>query len=76
MYIAHRKQPQDTHTDSHTVYSTSKIRLIRNYKQTTKSTVCVNYDFTTAVIQSRQQVGYVPGKSWHITEQIYDFARP
>ena len=39
---------------------------INNYKQTTKSTVCVNYDYATgyntAVIQLRQQVREIPGK--------------
>ena len=46
---------------------------------TTKSTVCVNYDYTTgcntAVIQfSSKKSAKFPGKSWHTTtEQIYDF---
>ena len=43
---------------------------INNYKKTTKSAVCVNYDyatgFNTAVIQF----------SWHITEQFYNFTQP
>ena len=52
-----------------------------NYKQTTKSTVCVNYDYATgyntAVIQfCGNKSAKFPGKSWHITEQFYDFAQP
>ena len=48
---------------------------INNYKQTTKSTVCVNYDYTTgcntAVIQfCGKKSAKFPGKSWHITEQF------
>ena len=54
---------------------------ISNYKQTTKSTVCVNYDYATgcntAVFQfCSNKSAKFPGKSWHITEQFYDFARP
>ena len=54
---------------------------INNYKQTTKSTVCVNNDYTTgcnaAVIQfCGNKSAKFPGKSWHITEQFYDFAQP
>ena len=54
---------------------------INNYKQTTKSTVCVNCDYATgyntAVIQfcSNKFVKFL-GKSWHITEQFYDFTQP
>ena len=54
---------------------------INNYKQTTKSTVCVNYDYATgyntAVIQfCGNKSAKFPGKSWHITEQFYAFAQP
>ena len=51
---------------------------INNYKQTTKSTVCVNYDYATiritAVVQfCGNKSAKFPGKLRHITEQIYDF---
>ena len=63
----------------HIVYSTSTIRY-NNHKQTTKSTVCVNYDYATgyntAVIQfcGNKSAKFL-GKSWHITEQFYDFTQ-
>ena len=54
---------------------------INNYKQTTKSTVCVNYDYATirntAVVQfCGNKSAKFPGKLRHITEQIYDFTQP
>ena len=54
---------------------------ISNYKQTTKSIVCVNYDYATirnaAVVQfCSNKSAKFPGKLWHITEQIYDFTQP
>ena len=54
---------------------------INNYKQTTKSTLCVNYDYATirntAVVQfCGNKSAKFPGKLRHITEQIYDFTQP
>ena len=54
---------------------------INNYKQTTKSTVCVNYDYATirntAVVQfCGNKSAKFPGKLRHITKQIYDFTQP
>ena len=54
---------------------------IHNYNQTTKSTVCVNNDYATgcntAVVQfSSNKSAKFPGKSWHITDQFYDFTQP
>ena len=51
------------------------------YKQTTKSTVCVNYDYATirntaAVQFCGNKSAKFPGKLRHITEQIYDFTQP
>ena len=51
---------------------------INNYKQTTKNTVCANYDYATdcntAVVQffGNKSMKF-PGKLRHMTEQIYDF---
>ena len=54
---------------------------INNYKQTTTSTVCVNYDYVTirntaAVQFCGNKSAKFPGKLRHITEQIYDFTQP
>ena len=70
------------HADLSLLYSLFYLQnQVNNYKQTTKSAVCVNHDYTTgyntAVIQfcGNKSAKFL-GKSWHITEQFYDFAQP
>ena len=64
------------------LYSLFYLQIrINKYKQTTKSTVCVNYDYATirntAAVQfcSNKSAKFL-GKLQHITEQIYDFTQP